>query len=238
MTQANGYSTAIRLRNIRTGYDRIDVLNDLSFEVETGEAVAVLGDNGTGKTTLFRTILQLLPVQEGRMEILERSIKSSRDRRWARSFIGYVPQTHGVGKFPISALEAVLLGRWGATFGWGRRPKAEDYERAATMLQRVGLVHMKDHDCRLLSGGQQQRLNLARALVRQPKILLLDEPSTYLDEEARELLIALVQDTRREHGTTVITITHLKDEALRMSDRIVWMQGGKLHPLTEERALP
>ncbi|MEF3312121.1 ATP-binding cassette domain-containing protein [Paenibacillus sp. GYB004] len=220
---------AIEMSRFTGGYSRNPILQQITFRIKAGEAVAVVGENGAGKTTFFRAILQLLPVHSGSMAIMGREIRSKRDKRWARSMIGYVPQTHGTGKFPISAEDAVLLGRWGTSFGFGRRPSKQDVEMAGDMLERVGLTAMRQTDCRLLSGGQRQRLNIARALVRKPKILLLDEPTTYLDEDSRNMLNALIDEVRHDSRTTVITITHLKEEAMLMSDRVVHLKNGNLY---------
>lgn len=134
---------ALDMSHFTGGYGRIPILNDLSFQVKEGESVAIVGENGAGKTTFFRAILQLLPVQYGSITILGRPILSNRDKRWARSCIGYVPQSHGTGKFPISAEDTVLLGRWGTSYGFGRRPSKQDVAMAGEMLQRVGLAEIK-----------------------------------------------------------------------------------------------
>ncbi len=219
----------IDMCHVTGGYGPIPILKDLSFQVKQGESVAVVGENGAGKTTFFRALLQLLPIQHGSMTILGRPIRSDRDKRWTRSFIGYVPQSFEIGKLPISAEDAVLLGRWGTSFSFGRRPSRQDVELAEAMLARVGLADFRRTDCRLLSGGQKQRLNIARALVRKPKILLLDEPTTYLDDDSRHMLKALIDACRHQEQTTVVTITHLREEALQMSDRIVILKNGYLH---------
>ncbi|WP_270167192.1 metal ABC transporter ATP-binding protein [Paenibacillus sp. SYP-B4298] len=223
---------AIDLQGVTVGYNRSVVLSGLTLRVGEGEAVAIVGENGAGKTTLFRTILQLLPVEEGQVALLGRTIRSQRDRRWVRALIGYVPQSQGEGKFPIAAEEAVLLGRWGTSFGLGRRPDRRDRELAAEMLERVGLASQRRTDYRLLSGGQRQRLNIARALVRQPRILLLDEPSTYLDEESRSMLSRLVREVRQQERMAVVTITHLQEEARQMSERLLLLRQGKLYAYT------
>ncbi|WP_438496951.1 ATP-binding cassette domain-containing protein [Paenibacillus sp. IHBB 3054] len=121
-------SYAIEISRYSGGYNQTDILNELSFHVPMGESVAILGENGTGKTTFFRALLQLLPKQTGELRILGRQVLSSRDKQWVRSQIGYVPQTQGAGKFPISAEDSVLLGRWGKSFSWGIRPSRNDRE--------------------------------------------------------------------------------------------------------------
>ncbi|MEI7024175.1 metal ABC transporter ATP-binding protein [Paenibacillus sp. y28] len=233
----DGTEVAIELTEVYGGYSHhIPILQGLSFQARIGEYIAVLGENGSGKTTFFKAILQLLPQQHGRTAILGRTIRSAKDQRWARSQIGYVPQTHGAGRFPISAEEAVLLGRWGKSFGFGRRPGKKDRELAAQLLEQVGLMSLRSTDCRLLSGGQKQRLNIARALVRKPRILLLDEPTSYLDEESREMLNHLLADLRAKEQITVITITHQRQEAKQFADRVVLLKYGQMqHEMEKEQ---
>ncbi|QTH45485.1 ABC transporter ATP-binding protein [Cohnella sp. LGH] len=222
------HALAIELGGYSGGYGEETVLREISFQAKLGEAVCVVGENGAGKTTFFRALLQLLPWQSGDVAICGRQIRSSRDKRWARSQIGYVPQMQEIGKLPISVEDAVLLGRWGVSFGFWRRPGKEDRVQAEEALERVGLSELRLTDCRRLSGGQRQRLNIARAMARTPSILLLDEPTTYLDEDSKTMLAAWLDDVRLTKGVTVVTITHLKEEALQMSDRIVLLRDGKL----------
>lgn len=220
---------AIKIVGLTGGYTKKPILRNLDFNVRMGEAVAVIGENGVGKTTFLRAILQLLPRQKGECLMLGRNISSSFDKRWARAQIGYVPQTLVTGKFPVSAEEAVLLGRWGTSFGFGRRPSLQDREKANLLLERVGLFELKDKDCRLLSGGQRQRLNIARALVREPKILLLDEPTTYLDKESRIMLEQCVNELKTLHNMSVILITHEQDAIEQFGARVVRLQNGCMY---------
>lgn len=155
------------------------------------------------------------------------------DQRWARSQIGYVPQTQGQGQFPISVFEAVLLGRWGTSFAYLRRPSSKDKDIAERMLKIVGLQDFKEQDCRSLSGGQKQRLNIARALVREPRILLLDEPTTFLDRESQEMLTSLIDDLRKSLNVLVLMITHEHGYVKGISDRTVLLQAGTMSHLME-----
>lgn len=225
---------AILLRDVTAGYGHQLVLNSVSLEVDRCESVAILGENGTGKTTLLRLILGLLKPWSGSICVEGRQIVSEIDRRWVRQRIGYVAQGSAPGRLPITVEDAVLLGRWGRAFSFLRRPRRQDREAAIHMLQLVGIADMRRKDCRELSGGQIQRLNIARALVRTPGILLLDEPSTYLDKKAQAALVELLLGLRRRLELAVVIVSHdedqmrnLADKAYRVSDLTAALEWGE-----------
>jgi ABC-type Mn2+/Zn2+ transport system ATPase subunit len=220
---------ALECRLAEAGYGREAILRNLELRVRHKEFVAILGDNGAGKTTLFRAILHLLPKQRGTFRVLGRQIRSKEDQAWIRSQVGYVPQRQEKGRFPISVFDAVLLGRWGKTFSYFRRPGREDRRAVDHMLALIGLEALRNQDCRNLSGGQMQRLNIARALVREPRILLLDEPATHLDAEAQSILSDLVRGIRDHSDLTVLMISHDRIQAEAMADRVVYIRQGSLH---------
>lgn len=219
---------AIALKNITIGYGNTIILKDLSLGIKKGEFVSILGENGVGKTTLFKGILQLLPCSEGHIEIFDVDITKKADKTWLRSQIGYVPQVHGKGNFPISVFDAVLLGRWGMSFSYFKRPSQKDREATSEILEMVDLHHMKDQDCRRLSGGQTQRLNIARALVRKPSILLLDEPTTHLDIASQHKLDKTISHIRNQYHLSILMISHDQAHAREISDRVVYLRNGRL----------
>jgi ABC-type Mn2+/Zn2+ transport system ATPase subunit len=219
---------ALSLSGIEAGYGKERVLRGLSLSVNRGECLAVLGENGAGKTTLFRTILHLLPGLAGTVRVLGRTVRTQEDGAWVRSQAGYVPQSQGQGKLPISVFEAVMLGRWGKYFSYLRRPGAGDREITSNMLDIVGLGNLRHNDCRSLSGGQLQRVNIARALVREPAILLLDEPTTYLDADSRDAFTRLIKAVREKWDLTVLMISHDREYARQMADRVVHLRRGSL----------
>ncbi|SCY92694.1 metal ABC transporter ATP-binding protein [Alkaliphilus peptidifermentans] len=221
---------AIELTNIAVGYGDTPILRGVDFKVKVGEFVSILGENGAGKTTLFKSILQILPLMSGKIKIFDREVSNGRDNTWLRSQIGYVPQRHNQGNFPISVFDATLLGRWGSSFSYFKRPSAEDKEITMEILNTVDLSHMLQHDCRRLSGGQTQRLNIARALVRKPKILLLDEPTTHLDAEAQNKLDITIASIRKQYDLSILMISHNQSHALKLSNRVVHLSKGKIHP--------
>lgn len=201
----------------------------MNFKAFKGELVAITGSNGVGKTTLFRVILGVLPLIEGSMKIGDRILESKHDIRLAQRKIGFVPQSIKEGNLPITVIEFVMLGNWGTSFSYWKRPSIVDKEKAATWLDYVGLCDLADKDCRQLSGGQRQRMNIARALIREPDILLLDEPNTHLDPKSRELLYSLIEQCRqRSPHLLTLMITHLLEETGNVVDRICLINDGQM----------
>ncbi|MFZ5647002.1 MAG: metal ABC transporter ATP-binding protein [Bacillota bacterium] len=219
---------ALSLSGILAGYGNAPVLSGLSLSVKSGECLAILGENGAGKTTLFRAILYLLPDMAGSIRVLGRTVKTREDGAWVRSRVGYVPQGQGKGSLPISVFDAVMLGRWGKSFSYLRRPGVRDRELTANILDVVGLWDLRYKDCRALSGGQIQRVHIARALVREPLILLLDEPTTYLDDASRDALARLIDQVRKKWPLTILMISHDGQYARRLADRAVYLRRGRI----------
>ncbi len=229
-TSDTSLSPAILLRDVTAGYDHQLVLDSVSLQINRSESVAILGENGTGKTTLLRLILGLVRPWLGTIEVEGRPIASEADRRWIRQRIGYVPQGSVPGKLPITVEDAVLLGRWGEAFSFLKRPKRQDRDITVHMLELVGIADLRYKDCRELSGGQIQRLNIARALARTPGILLLDEPSTYLDQRAQVTLVELLSNIRRELDLTIVVVSHDEDQARELADRAYRVSGFSITP--------
>jgi ABC-type Mn2+/Zn2+ transport system ATPase subunit len=183
---------------LAAGYGGPPVLTDVTFSVRPGQRVAVLGPNGGGKTTLFRTLLRELRPQAGSLT------------RPAR--IGVVPQTERSRlDFPVSALDVALMGTL-STLPWWRRPGRADRERARRALADVGLGDRAGRSFGDLSGGQRQRVLVARALVQDAPVLLLDEPYVGLDGPSVALLDDLLADLTRQ-GRALLIATHDIDQA-------------------------
>ena len=219
----------VELSSISAGYERQEVLSNIDFTLREGECCAILGENGAGKTTLFRVIMGLLIPWSGCVQILGRELDSPGARGWARRQIGYVPQARSDGRLPIQVKDAVLLGRWGTSFSCLRRPSRSDWHLVRGTLELLGLGELASVDCRELSGGQKQRVAIARALVRKPQLLLLDEPTTYLDVAARDNLPELLTTIRQELGLSILVISHDAKSLATVIDRAVVLQGGKLY---------
>ena len=202
-------SPAIRLENVWLTRAETLVLEAVSFELEQGRFAALIGPNGAGKTTCLRLLLGLLRPTRGSVEVFgQRPGKQDRP-------LGYVPQRVRIPRgFPLTVREMVLMGRYGR-IGVGRRAGAEDHKAVDAALDQVGLSDMVERRYQHLSGGQQQRALIARALVGDPLLLLLDEPTASLDAAARARFYTLVCDLQHERGLTLLVASHdLEDVAL------------------------
>jgi ABC-type Mn2+/Zn2+ transport system ATPase subunit len=184
-------------------------LEDVSFSAEPGQIVGVLGPNGGGKTTLFRALLGELPIQSGAIELPGRP--------------AYVPQTERARlDFPVSAFDVVLMGAYGRT-PWFRRVARADRAAAHAALDRVGLADAAGTSFGALSGGQRQRVLIARALLQQAPLLLLDEPLSGVDGVSAARIEALVGELRAE-GRTLLVATHDVRQAGEW-DRVLCVHG-------------
>ncbi len=202
----------IKLDNISIGYRRgRPLLPPISFSVSTGELVGVLGPNGAGKTTFLKTLLGLLPPLAGQLVYpLGR-----------RPRLGYVPQSARPDMaYPLSVLQVVLMGR-AHHLGLIRRPKPPDVAFAKKQLEEVGLADRAEHPFRSLSGGQQQRVLVARALVAEPELLVLDEPTSEMDPAAEHGLLSLVAQLGATRTLGVVFVTHEISSAAGFGNRVV-----------------
>ena len=209
----------LEIRNLSSGYDGDVVLKDLFLSVEEGEFLSLLGPSGCGKTTLMKTVAGILQAKTGTIRLDGVDITSLPIHKR-----GTVIVFQDMRLFPHkTVLENVAF-----PLKMQGVPKQERTSRAQILLEKVQLAGYGGRRPSELSGGQQQRIALARALAAQPKLLLLDEPFSALDENLREDMRALVLSLKREFRMTVILVTHDREEALSMSDRIALMFEGRL----------
>jgi ABC-type Mn2+/Zn2+ transport system ATPase subunit len=191
--------TSVRVAGLGGGYaPGVDAIVDLDFALEGGRIAAVLAPNGGGKTTLFRALLGELPVRRGVVELAGRP--------------AYVPQTDRTRlDFPVSALDVTLMGAYGRTPPWRRISRA-DRAAARAALERVGLADHARTRFGALSGGQRQRVLIARALLQDAPVLLLDEPLSGVDAASAARIEAVFAELRRE-GRTLLVATHDVEQA-------------------------
>ena len=195
----------LSVRGLAAGYGSEPVLDGLSFDLEPGERIGVLGPNGGGKTTLFKALLGILPLLAGQIEGAGR--------------FGYVPQTERSRlDYPVSALDVALMGALSRVAWWRPLGRAE-HRDAQQALTRVGLGDRSEEQFGELSGGQRQRVLVARALVQDGPVLLLDEPFTGVDQPSAELLDRLL-DSLASEGRGVLIATHDLEQARRW-DRVL-----------------
>ena len=212
---ASAAPDAIVFEGVVFGYGRGTVLDDVNFRVAEGTFTALIGPNGAGKTTMLRLLLGLRRPEAGEVRVFgERP--GSRGHR-----IGYVPQKTGVpDDFPLTVADVVLMGRYPG-MGWGRRPGAEDRAAADRALERVDLGAVAERRFGELSGGQQRRALIARALVSEPRLLLLDEPTAGLDPAAQARFYDTCCTLQRTEGLTLLAASHDVEVVARHADTVL-----------------
>jgi zinc/manganese transport system ATP-binding protein len=219
---------AIELRHARASLAGREIWREVSLTVAPGHFVAVLGPNGSGKSTLLKAILGLVPTQPGAVSVLGSPAGA------ANSQIGYVPQRHGFGPaIPIRGVDLVRLGlegaRWGvpAPIGLRRASRRRARERVREAIALVDASAYAQRTLGELSGGEQQRLLIAQALVRKPRILMLDEPLDSLDLPNQAAVTALVQRICRSENVAVLLVAHDVNPLLPYLDQVIYLAGGR-----------
>jgi len=213
-----------RLSSASAGYPgRPDVLHDLTLAVPAGSCTVLLGENGSGKSTLLKLLARLLPPRRGQVLLDGRNLAEHPRAALARR-LGYLPQGFEPF-FPATAYDVALLGRTPHLAGLGA-PGPEDRRAVERALAEVDASHLARVDVREMSGGERQRVSLARVLAGEPRLLLLDEPTTNLDPRHRLLVAELLRRRARE-GATAILSTHELDLAAA-ADRAVLLKNGRV----------
>jgi phosphonate transport system ATP-binding protein len=206
------------------------ILQGINCQIGRGEFVALLGLNGAGKSTLLRSLLGLVPLQQGEIRINGTTIHAPKNGvKTSRRDVGMLFQGGGLIR-QLSALENVLCGRLGAMSTWQTLwgfPKS-DRRLALDLLTRLGLKEQAYQKTSLLSGGQQQRVAIARALIQSPQILLADEPIAALDAIAAKQVMEILSALHREQGMTIITVLHDLAIAATYAQRAIILDGGKI----------
>ena len=191
---------AIEFENVWFSYERSTVLQEVSFSLEQGEFLGIIGPNGGGKTTLLKLMLGILKPDMGRIRILGQAPHDASHR------VGYVPQGTDFNRgFPVSVLDVALMGRM-STSRIGRRYSREDREKVKDLLEKVGMWGYRNRPIGKLSGGQRQRVFIARALATNPEILFLDEPTASVDSEFQTDLYDFLKALNKE--VTIVVISH------------------------------
>lgn len=211
----------LQIHDMTIAYHKKPVLWDVDLDVPEGKLVGIIGPNGAGKSTMIKAVMGLVPKASGWVKIYGRPYEEMRQS------IGYVPQRESVDwDFPISALEVVLMGRYGH-LGWVRRPGREERRLAREALAKVGMAEYAERQISQLSGGQQQRVFLARALVQDARLYLMDEPFSGVDAATERAIIDLLVELRGQHKTILVvhhdlqTVTNYFDWVIMINMRVV-----------------
>ncbi|MEM7806586.1 MAG: ABC transporter ATP-binding protein [Planctomycetota bacterium] len=197
-------------------YHRRPVLWDVDLDVPEGRLVAIVGPNGAGKSTLIKAALDLIPRASGRVRVYGKPYSENRRR------VGYVPQRESVDwDFPVSALDVVTMGTYGR-IGWMLPVRRKHREKAREALDRVGIADLADRQISQLSGGQQQRTFLARALVQEADLYMMDEPFAAVDAATERAIVSILKDLKSA-GKTVLVVHHDLQTVEEYFDHIILM---------------
>jgi zinc transport system ATP-binding protein len=199
----------ISLDNVSYRYNSDLVLESISFKADQGDLLGIIGPNGAGKTTLFSLILGLLEGYQGKITLFNEDIRNNRK---ALKRIGYIPQKKNINQgFPATVEEIVSLGVLG---------RKTNMDVIISALKIVGLLEQKDKRIGELSGGQQQRVLIAKALVNEPELLILDEPTTGIDLETQDRFYTLLRKLNSERNITIILASHDLDAINRLANKV------------------
>jgi manganese/zinc/iron transport system ATP- binding protein len=202
------------VHDLTVSYHRKPVLWNVDLAVPPGKLVGILGPNGAGKSTLIKAVMGLIPLSSGWVQVFGQPVRSQLDK------IGYEPQRESVDwTFPVTAMDVVLMGRYGS-LPWYRRLGKGDRERAREALEKVGMLPYAGRQISNLSGGQQQRVFLARALVQDSQVYLMDEPFAGVDAATEAAIVKLLQELRAA-GKTVLVVNHDLQTAREYFDMLI-----------------
>jgi len=233
-------NTVIKIQDAVVSYREDVALQGVSLEVRKGEFVGIIGPNGAGKTTLLTVINGLGKLVHGQVWVLGSQL-NHRNGGNLRKRIGYVAQVDNVDpRLPISVRETVMVGCYGR-LGLFHRPTQAQWQTVDKVLEMVGIAHLARRPMGHLSGGEYQRAAIARALVQQPEIFLLDEPTASIDQKAQHEILSLIQLIHREYRMTTLFVTHdlrtlppICQRLILMKDGKIWQQGSPESMLREE----
>ena len=218
-------SHILDIGNISLSFRDKLILSNVSLEVSAGEFFVIIGPNGAGKTSLLKVLSGLQKAQKGTVTIKDKNILNYR-RRNLSQIMAIVPQHIEVG-FPFTVADTVIMGR-SPHLGILGMEGENDFHIAEEAMKFTDVSHLTDRKLFQLSGGELQRVIIARAICQQPEIILLDEPTTALDPAHQLKIMDLMEKFRREHGTTIIMVSHDLNLASMYGDRVLLLKSGRV----------
>lgn len=213
----------LEVKNLSAGYMQKLALRNISFTIQSGQVLCVLGPNGGGKSTLFRTLLGLMPREQGEVLLNEQEINGWKPARMARVF-SYIPQNH-IPTFSYRVLDVVLMGRT-SHLKWLQSPGHEDERLAMEALERIGAGYLAQRSYTALSGGERKLVLIARALCQQAAFLVMDEPTSDLDFVRAQRIYDVIRQLAKD-GYGIIFSTHAPDLPLEPMDQLLLLERGR-----------
>lgn len=221
----------ISIENVSFGYNKENVLQDIILSIDEGDFVGIIGCNGSGKSTLMKLLIGQISPSKGKIKLFNEDLDKSSNL----NKIGYVPQISlsSGANFPATVEEVVMANLY-SKIGFMKFPKKEHKEKVKEALK---IVNMEDFSKRLignLSGGQQQRVMIAKALVSDPKIIILDEPTTGIDVASEEQLYALLEKLNKESKITIVIVSHDFSKISKYTNKIFVVENNKVSLMNKE----
>ena len=217
------------VKNISFSYGEHLIFSDISFSIDKGDVLCILGPNGTGKTTLIKCLNGLNDINSGEILINGKNIQKLSFKEISKH-IGYIPQSH-IPSFPFKVLDVVMMGR-APYLNLSSTPNDEDVEIALNALKVLSIDHLKDKEYTNLSGGERQLVFIARALTQDSKIIVMDEPLSALDFGNQQRLFRLLLELKRK-GKTIIFTTHNPNHLTEINAAIYAMKNGTINKIEE-----
>lgn len=218
-TTSNNIS--VKIENVNVKFGTHSALKNINFELEQGNFLSVVGPNGSGKSTLIKVILGLVKPTDGYVWIFGNLLQNSE-----KNVFGYVPQIKTLDRsFPAKSIELVASGLTGK---WISKIDTDLKEKSLFALEEVAAVNLADRQLNTLSGGELQRIYLARSFIRNPKILLMDEPATGIDSAGEKDLNRIIEEYRLKKKTTVVMVTHDWESAFHHSDYVLMLDSRQI----------
>jgi iron complex transport system ATP-binding protein len=225
----------LKVQGVEVRYNGFKALDGVNLEVEPGEILSIVGPNGAGKTTLLKVMDLMIRPKRGVVYVNGRELGAFSLKEIAK-LIGYVPQRVGA-LTELSVFDFVLAGRRPYIRGL---PGKSDFEKARGVLEDLKIQHLSERPLVSLSGGELQRVMIAKALVNDPKVLLLDEPTANLDPYFQTEILTLIRDLAKRRGISIVMVLHDLTQAYRFSDKVILLKEGKVFSagLAEEVLTP
>ena len=215
----------ISTKNLNISYGNLDIVKDLNLDIPKGKITTIIGSNGCGKSTILKTIARIIQPKSGDIFVNNINIKDQSPKELAKA-VAVLPQSPQAPS-GLTVEELIAYGRFPHQKGFGKMRK-EDNDIVTWALQSTGIEEFRDRPIEALSGGQRQRAWIAMALAQQTDILILDEPTTYLDLAHQLEILKLIEELNRKQGTTIVMVIHELNNAARFADHMIGVKKGKV----------